>query len=67
MLTSYALQYKLIGFNLPLAENRLVALKFHVVFFINARKWEPLTAGSIDGATLSPPRKVKILVTKDIK
>ena len=43
MLTSYVLQYKLIGFNLPLAENRLVALRFHVVFLMNARLWEPLT------------------------
>ena len=43
MLTSYVLQYKPIGFNLPLAENWLVALRFHVVFLMNARKWEPLT------------------------
>ena len=42
MLTSYVLQYKLVGFNLPLAENWLVALRFHVVFLMNARKWEPL-------------------------
>ena len=43
MLTSYDLQYKLIGFNLLLAENWLVALRFHVVCLMNARKWEPLT------------------------
>ena len=43
MLTSYVLQYKLIGFNLLLAENWLVALRFHVIFLMNARKWEPLT------------------------
>ena len=33
----------LVGFNLALAENWLVALRFHVVFLMNARKWEPLT------------------------
>ena len=43
MLTSYVLQNKLVGFNLPLAENWLVALRFHIVFLMNARKWEPLT------------------------
>ena len=43
MLTSYVLQYKLDGFNLLLAENWLVALRFHIVFLMNARKWEPLT------------------------
>ena len=42
MLTSYVLQYKLVGFNLPLAANWLVALRFHVIFLMNARKWEPL-------------------------
>ena len=58
MLTSYILQYKLIGFNLPLAENWLVALRFHVVFLMNARKWEPLTdCSKID-------RQYDLIVTK---
>ena len=58
MLTSYVLQYKLIGFNLPLAKNWLVALRFHVVFLMNARKWEPLTDFSrID-------RRYDLIVTK---
>ena len=58
MLTSYVLQYKLVGFNLPLAENWLVALRFHVVFLMNARKWEPLTDLSrID-------RRYDLIVTK---
>ena len=58
MLKSYVLQYKLIGFILPLAENWLVALRFHVVFLMNARKWEPLTDFSrID-------RQYDLIVTK---
>ena len=58
MLTSYVLEYKLVGFNLPLAENWLVALRFHIVFLTNARKWEPLTDFSrID-------RRYDLIVTK---
>ena len=58
MLLSYVLQYKLIGFNFLLAENWLVALRFHVVFLMNARKWEPLTNVSrID-------RRYDLIVTK---
>ena len=58
MLTSYVLQYKLVGFNLPVADNWLVALRFHVVFLMNARKWEPLTDFSrID-------RRYDLIVTK---
>ena len=58
MLTAYVLQYKLIGFNFPLAENWLVVLRFHVVFVMNARKWEPLTDFSrID-------RRYDLIVTK---
>ena len=58
MLTSYVLQYKLVCFNLPLAENWLVALRLHVVFLLNARKWEPLTDFSrID-------RRYDLIVTK---
>ena len=58
MLTSYVLQYKLIGFNLPLADNWLVALRFHVVFLMNARKWEPLTDFS------GVDRRYDLIVTK---
>ena len=58
MLTSYVLQYKRIGFNLLLAEDWLVALRFHVVFLMNARKLEPLTDFSrID-------RRYDLIVTK---
>ena len=58
MFTSYVLQYKLVGFNLLVAENWLVALRFHVVFLMNARKWESLTDFSrID-------RRYDLIVTK---
>ena len=54
MLTLYVLQYKLVGFNLPLAENWLVALRFHVAFLMNARKWEPLTDFCSDVPSVPP-------------
>ena len=58
MITQYVLQYKLVGFNLPLVKNWLVAVTFHVVFLVNARNWEPLTDFSrID-------RRYDLIVTK---
>ena len=62
MLTSYVLQYKLIGLNLLLVENWLFALRFHVVFLMNARKWETLTDFSwidrrYDGTTVRHQEK----------